>query len=431
MFKYMSFFRRLVRLLYQFFYVMLILNSVYGLFNQPIISFKWWLYVFGLLAVSYTLRDVMSRGIVLFFGHAAVGVLTFFVIRDVYLKYVLMVVLLVFFIDALIYVHNDFNLKRSFEAPYHAVILGLCSLGIGWYFHNTDLLKVAYVLTVCILMMYFVTLYIEGLESHLEKTSFLEGAPLKQIISVNTLIITGILLGSVIVIIVGNLLHFDELLMNVWEYILFFLKIILVIVLAILQFIFIMLGLGTPTKKNAMENLPQVSDKPSMIADILQFILTAAIIAFIVYIIFSFFKWLIRLLILRHRKDTDIVEDIKSKKRSGVAFEKYTDPDKLSGNSPEIRARKIYRKKVFNFKRFFTPNDASTTGDILKMMNSHSSLDKESTKESAKGSNKIENLSQRELEIQSRNDELREMYNEVRYGGVHPDNAFLKKMKKL
>ena len=65
------------------------------------------------------------------------------------------------------------------------------------------------------------------------------------------------------------------------------------------------------------------------------------------------------------------------------------------------------------------------------MMNSHSSLDKESTKESAKGSNKIENLSQRELEIQSRNDELREMYNEVRYGGVHPDNAFLKKMKKL
>ena len=102
MFKYMSFFRRLVRLLYQFFYVMLILNSVYGLFNQPIISFKWWLYVFGLLAVSYTLRDVMSRGIVLFFGHAAVGVLTFFVIRDVYLKYVLMVVLLVFFIG----IHN-------------------------------------------------------------------------------------------------------------------------------------------------------------------------------------------------------------------------------------------------------------------------------------------------------------------------------------
>ena len=423
MYRYMSFFRKLVRLLYQYFYAVLIVDSIFGLFDQPVISYKWWLFIFGMLAVSYTLRDVLSRGIVLFFGHAAIGVLTFFVVKDVYLKVILLLVLVVFFVDALIYVHNNFTLRRSFEAPYHAVILGLCSLGIGWYFQNIDLIKVGYVLTVCIIMMYFVTLYIEGLESHLEKTAFLEGAPLKQIISVNTLIILGILLGSVIVIIVGNLLHFDELLMRLWEYILFFLKIILVIVLAILQFVFVMLGLGTPTKRTAMEDLPQVSDKPSMIADILQFIITAAIIAFIVYVIFSFFKWLIRLLILRHRKDTDIVEDIKSKKRTGVRFEKYTKPDKLAGNSPEMKARRIYRKKVLTFKRFFVPVDSSTTGDILDMMNHRSTLDKVSTKE--------KDFTDKDMEDQSKNEEISDMYNQVRYGGLHPDANFLKRMKKL
>ena len=423
MYSYMSFFRKLARLLFQYFYIMLIINSVYGLFNQPVISFRWWIYVFGMLAVSYTLRDVLNRGVVLFFGHAAVGVLTYFVARDVYLKTVLLIVLGVFFIDALIYVHNNFTLRRNFEAPYHCIILGLCALGIGWYFHNTDLMKVSYVLTVCVIMMYFISLYIEGLESHLEKTSFLEGAPLKQIISVNSLIILGILLGSVIVIMVGNLLHFDELLMRICDYLLFVVKILLIIILAILQFIFVMMGLGMPNTGSAMEQLPDVSDKPNMIADILQFIITAVIIAFIVYIVFNFFKWLIRLLILRHRKDTDIVEDIRSKKRTGVKYEKYTKPDKLAGNSPEMKARRIYRKKVLTFKRFFVPVDSCTTGDILDMMNHRSTLDKVSTKE--------KETTEKDMEAQAKNEEISDMYNQVRYGGLHPDADFLKRMKKL
>ena len=423
MYKHMLFFRKLARLLYQYFYIILILNMVNGLFDQPVIPFRWWLYVLGLLAISYTLRDVMSQGVVLFLGHLVLGVLSFFLVKNIFIKVFILFIVAFLFFDGLVYLHNNYTIRRNLETPFHAIIFGFCTFGIGCYFHNSALINVSYVVTVCILMMYFVSLYVEGLEGHLEKTSFLEGAPLKQIISVNSLIVLGILLGSVIVIIVGNLLHFDELLMRVWEYILFCIKILLVIGIAIFQFLFAMMGLGLPNTQEALQPLKQVEDKPNMFADILQFILTAAIILFIVYIVFSFFKWLIRLLILRHRKDTDIVEDLSSKKRRGVKFERYSKPDKLAGNSPEMKARRIYRKKVLTFKRFFVPVDSSTTGDILDMMNHRSTLDKVSTKE--------QEVTEKDMEAQSKNEEISDMYNQVRYGGLCPNSEFLKKMKKL
>ena len=88
-----------------------------------------------------------------------------------------------------------------------------------------------------------------------------------------------------------------------------------------------------------------------------------------------------------------------------------------------MKARRIYRKKVLTFKRFFIPVDSSTTGDILDMMNHRSTLDKVSTKE--------QEVTEKDMEAQSKNEEISDMYNQVRYGGLCPNSEFLKKMKKL
>ena len=89
-------------------------------------------------------------------------------------------------------------------------------------------------------------------------------------------------------------------------------------------------------------------------------------------------------------------------------MDKYTDSDKLVGNSPEIKARRIYKRKVQSFRRFFIPDRNATTKDILIMMN-HSDGDN----------------------LPKEVDTLTDMYNDVRYGGVIPDSKFLRDMKKL
>ena len=80
MYKWTSVVRRVLRLLYQFCILVLLLNLVFGLFRQPIISPSIMLYVFGMLCISYIARERMSRGISLLLIHVIMGAATFFLI---------------------------------------------------------------------------------------------------------------------------------------------------------------------------------------------------------------------------------------------------------------------------------------------------------------------------------------------------------------
>ena len=146
----------------------------------------------------------------------------------------------------------------------------------------------------------------------------------------------------------------------------------------------------------------------SLLSKIIHFILTALIILLVVFLLYKVFSWLIRLLLMRNMRDDDLVENLSKNKKHGFLVDKYVDPDKLVGNSPDIKARRIYKTRVQAFKRFFVPDRNATTKDILIMMN-HSEGDN----------------------LPKEVDTLTDMYNDVRYGGVMPDSKFLKDMKKL
>ena len=44
---------------------------------------------------------------------------------------------------------------------------------------------------------------------------------------------------------------------------------------------------------------------------------------------------------------------------------------------------------------------------------------------------KEQEVTEKDMEAQSKNEEISDMYNQVRYGGLCPNSDFLKKMKKL
>ena len=112
--KKLPFLRRVFRLIYQYLYLILILNLALGLFRRPIVEVKWCALFFMILVLSYVFREICSRGFYLLLVHIVFGAVALLVISDPYLKWVSLAVVLEFYIDGLYYIHSGFTLKRFF-----------------------------------------------------------------------------------------------------------------------------------------------------------------------------------------------------------------------------------------------------------------------------------------------------------------------------
>ena len=408
MYKLIAFLRRSMHLIYLFFYVVLLTNMVLGLFAQPVLGIKWTLYILGVMIISFILREVFSRGIFLFIVHLGISLLTFLIAENMYLKVILVLVIMSLAMEGVLYMRSNYTLKRFFEAPWPCFLVGMATIGLGTYFDNKPLVHIGYIFPIIIIMVFLVAMYLEGLESYIHKTKHVSGAPLKQIASVNSLIITAIMVITLTALILGNALHFDRALKDLLFALALTAKFVILIIINILKLILTLLGLSLPGNMTGSNVYYKDITDASLLSKIIHFILTALIILLVVFLLYKVFSWLIRLLLMRNMRDDDLVENLSNNKKHGFLVDKYVDPDKLVGNSPDIKARRIYKTRVQAFKRFFVPDRNATTKDILIMMN-HSEGDN----------------------LPKEVDTLTDMYNDVRYGGVIPDSKFLKDMKKL
>lgn len=407
--KKLPFLRRVFRLIYQYLYLILILNLALGLFRRPIVEVKWCALFFMILVLSYVFREICSRGFYLLLVHIVFGAVALLVISDPYLKWVSLAVVLEFYIDGLYYIHSGFTLKRFFEAPWPSVLIGVATLALGYHFNNDGLVMLGYMVPLAITIVFLIALYLEGLEEYLTRTKHVSGAPFKQIISVNSLIICAIFCVVFAVIAIGDLLSFDVALANFGKSIYKLLKLIVMIILFLFKLLYSLFFGGMPKLKKGGRKIEQLVDEPGLLANIIEFIFISAFIVFVAYVIIRFFRWIIRLIISKQDRKNDLVENLSAKKPNTVEKERYVGINDLEGDSPVIKARKIYKKKVTSFKDKFTADKKHTTKDIEDMMNSAAA----------------------DMSGDSNYSELTDMYNQVRYGNVIPDRKFLKDMKSL
>ena len=69
MYKWIPFTRRFLRLIYQYCFVIILHAIYFALLKQPLPELKWFGFIFGALAVSYTFREMFSRGVYLLIIH--------------------------------------------------------------------------------------------------------------------------------------------------------------------------------------------------------------------------------------------------------------------------------------------------------------------------------------------------------------------------
>ena len=438
MYKVLPFLRRVLRLLYQFCYIIMIIDLVYGLFRQPVLDVKWFGLILLMLVISYFLRERCTRGIVLFLLHVGMGAAIFFIVDNLYLKIVLFLLLLHFFTDGLLYIRNGYTLKRFFDAPWPAVFLGVALTALGAYLDYNTLIKIGYITPIAIMIIFLIALYIEGLESYLYRTRYVTGAPLSQIVSINSVIVSGILCIIFVVIALGNLLHFDVALQGFIESLLKILALIIAVVMFILHFIMSVLLGANFSFMTGFSNLAPIDEDSGLIARIIEFVIISLFMAVIIYMMIRVIKWIIRLLLARQDRSYEISEDLMKDRERRIVRERIIHEDRLIGDSPSVKARRIYKRKVLSYRRFFKPKQNETTTDIKLKMNK-AQLDmqikpwefSDQNKNDVKEESDIEEAKtmKSEVDCEKENNVLTEMYNEVRYGGLEPDREFLKKMK--
>ena len=297
-------------------------------------------------------------------------------------------------------------LPEAQEIPWPVILLGLITIGAGMYYEYPELVKLAVLLSFINIIFFLLILYADSTGQYLDSNKNVQGLPIRKMLRINTLIVTGIFLVMIIGIVIGEFLGLPDAVTaffkSCWE----ILKSLFYgLVLVIKWFANVVTGGNgegvTTARTNFLNQLDRTNAGYGIILTILKIILLILVIYVLVRILARFLK----MLLAKYQQNGkgEVIRGIADEERErlenrGMGYRLRT------YFTMEERARRIYRKKVMEASGDTAPHENETTGDILNRL------------EAEKGINLRE---------------LTDLYEAVRYGGVKVDQAYLKKMKSV
>lgn len=425
MYKWVNRTRKYTRLVYQILSLILLINIGLTLFRAPLMKWDPVVTIIGVMVLSYLLRDMLSRGVFLMLIHVAMGVGVYFITQIFYMKFIMIAVVTFAFVDGFYYMSRGFTLKRMFDVPWGATFMGIVAGALGSYLHIRTLSIMGYIIAIILIILFLVTLYLEETERYLIASRDVTGVPIKQIISINTLIVSGIMTAAIAIIALSDLMSFPHIIIVFGDVMIQIIRIIIVIVGLLINIILGFFSGGTAGVPVDTSGLAQ-ADKSSMLAAIINFMVMAVSTLVTLFIIIRFFAGIIKMLISRQDRDFEFAENIDKKRKGVIVREKLYAEEDESRLSPEMRARRIYRKKVLSHRNVFMPDASDTTGDIDKILNRINKTRSDDSIESLDNSSENERVALSERKF----GRLTVLYNAVRYGNTVPDREYLKEMKK-
>lgn len=404
--------RKWFRLIYEFFFILLIMDGTLCLSEKSMLGPKQLIILGVILVVSYIARDLLSHAISLFIVHGIMAILQYYIMQDVYLGIVMILTVIGIMIDAAMYMKRGYVIKRAFEFPGDVILLGLLCAIIAAYLKIPKLQMVSYISSVIMLTNYLFSLYLEGMITYMEMNRRVKGIPVKQLVSVNSFIVTTVIMIILVTIFMADILGLPEVVKGFFLAMLGILKIIFIVLSVALSIITGLFGTSYITPEQGRQQIETVAREESIFGRIVYFMLVAMLIIAAAYVLIKICSFIVRWLISKQERNNEMTEDLSPKKKKRLE-KKHLEKDEDTGIlSLEQKARNIYKKRVLSFRRYFLPDSSDTTGDIEKAM-MKTLLEKNELNEGEETS-----------------PGLTELYNAVRYGNVKVDRSYLSKMKK-
>ena len=410
--------RKWLRLIYEFFFILLIIDDVFILSEKKMLGTKGLLILGGILIVSYIARDVLSHAISLFIAHGILAIVQYYIMQNQYLGIVMILVTVGIFIDASMYMKRGYIIRRAFEFPGDVVFLGLLGSILAAYFHVPKLSTLGYIASIIMLTNFLFSLYLEGLANYMEMNRRVKGIPVKQLVSVNSFIVTTVIMIIVVTIFLADIFGLPEVVKGFALALLGILKILLIILSVLFSVVSGLFGTSYITPEQGRRQIEEVAREESIFGRIVYFILVAVLIIAAIFVLIKICSFIVRWLISKQERNNEMTEDLAPKKKKRIAKTHIEREDKTGVLSLEQKARRIYKKRVLSFRRFFLPDSSDTTGDIeeamMKMLLENSNDNSEDTS----------------VITDDGATSLTELYNAVRYGNAKVDKNYLAEMKK-
>lgn len=422
-------FRRCARMLYYFLFSVLGMEMISVLVQRPLLGWNRILVFAGIWILSFLLREVLPNIFFFFLVLPGEEAALFFLIRDVSARWILMFFTLFAFLDGTDYMRRDKKLREVGDVPWPTFMVSLVGILLGQYMKNWTLVRLSYMIPLVLFLLYLVMLYLQGLSRYLSSEQNLSGISVGHMVAVNSIIVSGIMILILAGVGLANLLGlgkafraFAGALLSLGRGLFFLLRIVV-------RFFAGLFSEPDPEKTEQDFALArQALQEKDVGTDIFTFLYRGIFIAIVLYGLYRLIRWAVRFFLKRRVKteqETVEILDIPKKRESREKSRRLDDPETSTG---EAAARRIYRKRVEKYRRFYVPGDAETTEDIRKSLAGVEDMLGESRRTGEK-----EQPEKTREAVPAEPEKFRtltDLYNAVRYGNVRPDAVYLKKMKK-
>ena len=396
--------RKLVRLLYYYLLVAFFATFALYLLKQGSLSAENYLILAAVMSISWLMREKTGNNIILFFTHVAMIAGVIYIEKTTAEKTVIAVTVFVIMIFAMRYNRSGGRLRRLDEIPWPMFLAGMVMYAFGLYMNNKEMLFTAYLIPVMLFITYLIVIYLDGVYDYFDRTKDVNDLPVRRMMSVNSIIVAGIIVITLISIAISYVFKLDILMRGFFKGLLTVLRLFMLCIKFIYTLLMSALS-GGSVKNQAAKSREEVKQlvEDNSFADSMTTIVVIAIIILAAVFVYYLVRRIVRFIIAKRRMPSDIVEQIveiphdqKEKRKGFVTVMKER-------MSLDERARRVYRDTVLKTGRPYVPEEYDTTLDIRDKISENSVYD----------------LS-----------EITELYNKLRYSEMVPDRKTLSEMKK-
>lgn len=396
-------FRRILRFLYEVLFSMLLMEFFMIIFVKEKPGISAVLIVLALYFISYVSRERCPNSLILLLVHVIPMIVLAFLPVSIGLFVVSLAIDVYLFDEAFLYMYRNGVLMPVTDLPWATFLISFIIYLYGYYTKTDIIVNSAYVIPVVLIFIYLCSLYLDGLKTYLEATRDVSGLPLGRIITVNTIIVGGILLLLLGVTVLCRRIDFKVIFMGIGQGFVAIFRILWLVLSFFGGIISSMITTGRSNLAVHTERYGQeIGAEAGKLGSMMETVLVVILVALVLYALYKLLAKALKLLLKRHSYQSDIVETVTPVRKKILREElPKRHLHRLSG---EEKIRKMYRNYIFRYRYDIALHARKTTEMIETELSDKQIADVH---------------------------ELTDIYREVRYGGVDADRQLVKKMKRL
>lgn len=356
----------------------------------------------AMFVYSYILREKAGHYVWLFAGHAVLRLPMFLLPVSVETQWFYFLIPC-YLLGASVKSTRNNKRKQADELPWPSFLLCLIVYLVSDYLSVRGLHVYAYVTALCLLFLYLALVYMDGMENYLDAASHVSGIPVRQILSVNTIMVGAIILCLTLGLVLGEVFDFCRVIELIGQAVLAIIRVIAMLVGLFYHYVSFWFRSGeVETGEHQEFDDGDVPVGIRSVGQTLEPVLYVGLICLGLFIAYKVLVRFVRFLMSRRNISTDQVELVVVKKKKEEQRTRADEKQRFL--SRRQRARRCYKDCIERY-RYDIALEQSKTGREIET----------------------------ELQEQSLADvtELTRCYEDIRYGDAEVDRAMLQKMRRL